>query len=138
MVAQGKKIRHAKTSLRASIALARQHRETPEILMAEAASLRDAHWGSVLTYSPKVFLPLTNLCRNICDYCSYRASEGDLNAHTMAPEELVDQLDRAREMGCVEALFCLGDRPESAFKGYRAQLESWGFNNLAFWIGSAF
>jgi FO synthase len=92
-----------------------------------AAAKRDRRWGRRVTYSPKVFLPLTNLCRNVCDYCSFRRSPKDPGAHTMAPDEVAAQLDRARALGCVEALFCLGDRPEAVFPSYRAQLAAWGF-----------
>lgn len=87
---------------------------------------RDRAWGSTLTYSPKVFLPVTNLCRNRCDYCSFRRSPGDPGEWTMSPDEIRSWLHRAREQGCVEALFCLGDTPETGFQEYRAQLRSWG------------
>lgn len=96
-------------------------------LRAEAAARRDRAWGRRITYSPKVFLPVTNLCRNACDYCAFRRSPKDAGARTMAPEEILATLDRARELGCVEALFCLGDTPETVFPSYRRQLEGWGF-----------
>lgn len=91
-----------------------------------AASCRDAHHGRTLTYSPKVFLPLTNLCRNRCDYCSFRRSPGDDGAWTMAHQEVDEVLSRARAQGCVEALFCLGDKPEGAFSAYRTELADIG------------
>jgi FO synthase len=96
-------------------------------LLAAATARRDRAWGKTITFSPKVFLPLTNLCRNICDYCSFRRSPRDPGAHTMSPDELRAWLDRARAQGCIEALFCLGDRPESGFPDYRRQLRDWGF-----------
>ena len=88
--------------------------------------MRDALFGQVVTYSPKVFLPLTNLCRNHCDYCSFRRSPGDPGEWTMTPAEIEAQLVRARELGCAEALFCLGDKPEKAFSAYRRTLASLG------------
>ena len=95
--------------------------------LCEAARVRrDRHWGKVLTYSPKVFLPITNLCRNRCDYCSFRRSPGDPGEWTMSPDEVRAWLSRAREQGCIEALFCLGDTPETGFREYRALLSSWG------------
>jgi FO synthase len=97
-----------------------------EDLMAAAAERRDAVWGRVVTFSPKVFLPLTNLCRNACDYCSFRRSPGQHGAWTMRPDEVESWLVRARELGCVEALFCLGDTPESVFPSYRATLADFG------------
>jgi 2-iminoacetate synthase ThiH len=66
-------------------------------LRAAASSVRDALYGRVVTYSPKVFLPLTNLCRNHCDYCSFRRSPGDPGEWTMTPDEIVQQLAAARE-----------------------------------------
>src|SRR5690242_4507239 len=90
----------------------------PELLSA-AASVRDeafcgtapalrggASSGRTVTFSPKVFLPLTNICRNRCDYCSFRRSPGDEGAWTMQPGEVDTALDRARAQSCVEALFC--------------------------------
>jgi len=96
-------------------------------VIAAAAARRDRRWGRRITYSPKVFLPLTNLCRDVCDYCSFRRSPKDPGAHTMSPDEVAAQLARAHALGCVEALFCLGDRPEAVFPSYRAQLAAWGF-----------
>ena len=96
-------------------------------MIAAAAAKRDRRWGKRITYSPKVFLPLTNLCRDVCDYCAFRRSPKDPGAHTMSPAEVADQLERARAVGCVEALFCLGDRPEAVFPSYREQLAAWGF-----------
>ncbi|MGH7438212.1 MAG: 7,8-didemethyl-8-hydroxy-5-deazariboflavin synthase CofG, partial [Polyangiaceae bacterium] len=93
---------------------------------AAARAVRDASSGRVVTYSPKVFLPLTNLCRNRCDYCSFRRSPGDAGEWTMSPGEVEAELDRASAAGCAEALFCLGDKPEKAFSAYRRTLASFG------------
>ena len=97
-----------------------------EALCEAARARRDRVFGATLTYSPKVFLPVTNLCRNRCDYCSFRRSPGDPGEWTMSPDEIRSWLHRAREQGCVEALFCLGDTPETGFREYRALLRSWG------------
>jgi 7,8-didemethyl-8-hydroxy-5-deazariboflavin synthase CofG subunit len=97
-----------------------------EALCEAARGRRDRIWGKTLTFSPKVFLPITNLCRNHCDYCSFRRSPGDPGEWTMSPDEIRSWLGRAREQGCVEALFCLGDTPETGFGEYRALLRSWG------------
>ena len=108
-------------------------------IRAAAASVRDALFGRVVTYSPKVFLPLTNLCRNHCDYCSFRRSPGDPGEWTMTPTEIEEQLVRARELGCAEALFCLGDKPEKAFSAYRRTLASLGQTSTVeylHWAGS--
>lgn len=96
-------------------------------MIALAAARRDRAWGRRITYSPKIFLPVTNLCRNACDYCAFRRSPKEPGAHTMSPDELAAALDRGRAAGCTEALFCLGDTPETVFPAYRAQLAAWGF-----------
>lgn len=91
-----------------------------------AAGRRTRAFGQVLTFSPKVFLPLTNLCRDVCDYCAFRRSPGDEGAWTMQPSEVSGWLSRGRASGASEALFCLGDRPESVFPSYRAELAGFG------------
>jgi FO synthase len=100
----------------------------PEIrsLMDRASAVRDAAWGRRLTYSPKVFLPVTNLCRNRCEYCAFRRSAGDDGEWTMSPPEMDGTLSVARRQGCVEALLCLGDTPETAFPSYAKTLASFG------------
>jgi 7,8-didemethyl-8-hydroxy-5-deazariboflavin synthase CofG subunit len=105
---------------------AQLERSSAAELMPRAAAIRDACYARTVTFSPKVFLPLTNLCRNRCDYCSFRKSPGDRGEWTMTHDEVVQALARAQAQGCVEALFCLGDKPESAFSAYRRRLGSWG------------
>jgi len=113
--------------------------ECAAAIRAAACSVRDTLFGRVVTYSPKVFLPLTNLCRNHCDYCSFRRSPGDPGEWTMTPVEIEEQLARAREQGCAEALFCLGDKPEKAFSAYRRTLATLGQTSTVeylHWAGS--
>jgi FO synthase len=100
-------------------------------LMADAARVRTEAWGRELTYSPKVFLPVTNLCRDRCGYCAFRRSEGSPGEWTMLPHEIEQSLLSARELGCLEALVCLGDRPETAYPGYRRTLASLGHDSTA-------
>jgi FO synthase len=98
--------------------------------LAEAAArLRDRVYGDRLTFSPKVFLPLTNLCRNRCDYCSFRKSPNDPGAWTMTHAEVNEWAARAQSQGCVEALFCIGDKPEAAFGAYRRTLAQIGHDS---------
>ena len=68
------------------------------------------------------FLPVTNLCRDRCTYCTFRKDPGDPDAWTMMPDEIADWSRRGRDLGCNEALMCLGDKPEVAFKEYRETL----------------
>jgi FO synthase len=98
----------------------------PSELVDAAIAARTRAFGRALTFSPKAFLPLTNLCRNRCTYCSFRRSPGDAGEWTMRPAEVDAWLDRAAVQGCGEALFCLGDTPEAAFSSYRRTLASFG------------
>jgi FO synthase len=97
-----------------------------ESLMRAASAVRDRGYANRLTFSPKVFLPLTNLCRNRCDYCSFRKSPGDPGAWTMSHAQVCDTLAAGQAQRCVEALFCLGDKPEQAFSAYRDTLRVLG------------
>jgi FO synthase len=101
------------------------HAPTHE-LTSQAAACRDARFARDLTFSPKVFLPLTNLCRNRCDYCSFRKSPGDAGEWTMTHDDVLSWVGRARAQGCIEALFCLGDKPERGFSAYRRTLAALG------------
>ncbi|MEB2314404.1 MAG: 7,8-didemethyl-8-hydroxy-5-deazariboflavin synthase CofG [Sorangiineae bacterium] len=118
-------------------ALALAEAPADDALFARAARVRDESWGRRVTYSPKVFLPLTNLCRNHCDYCSFRRSPGEAGAWTMSLEEVDEWLDRGREQGALEALICLGDRPETAFRSYREKLASLGFSSTVDYVAWA-
>jgi len=95
-------------------------------LLSTASALRDHHKGRTITYSRKVFLPVTNLCRDKCSYCTFRKDPRDPAAWTMSPEEICDWLDRGRAQGCKEALMCLGDKPELAYSSYRKMLADFG------------
>ena len=106
-------------------------------LLTAAGALRDRHWGRTVTYSPKVFLPVTNLCRDRCTYCTFRKDPDDPDAWTMTPEEIAAWSARGRALGCTEALVCLGDKPELAFAGYRATLAGFGHDTTAGYVHRA-
>lgn len=91
-------------------------------LLAVAGAVRTRHKGRLVTYSPKVFLPVTNLCLDRCSYCTFRQDPDSPAAWTMLPEEVRDWSRRGRARGCIEALLCLGDKPERAYKSYRRTL----------------
>ena len=95
-------------------------------LWAAAATIRDRGHGPWITYSPKVFLPLTNLCRDVCSYCTFAQDEDSPHAHTMRPDEILRVCQDGAELGCKEALFCLGDRPEVRWPKYKERLRGWG------------
>jgi 7,8-didemethyl-8-hydroxy-5-deazariboflavin synthase CofG subunit len=96
-------------------------------LLKEASALRDARTGPVITYSRKVFIPLTNLCRDRCGYCTFAREPGDAKAHTMSPDEVLAVARAGQKAGCKEALFSLGDKPELRYPEYRDWLEQRGF-----------
>ena len=104
-------------------------REGGSRLYERAAFERDRHFSKKLTYSPKVFLPVTNLCRDKCSYCTFRKGPKDSGAHTMTSEEIRTQVEAGAQLGCHEALLCLGDRPEAIFPSYRKLLGGWGFRS---------
>src|SRR6266566_4419528 len=113
---------------------------TPELtaaLLATASALRDRAWGRTVTFSPKVFLPITNLCRDRCSYCTFRKDPNDPDAWTMSPAEIDDVLIRGSERGCKEALMCLGDKPEAAFPQYRETLNQLGHRSTAEYVRRA-
>ena len=107
--------------------------EVPAVLAA-AGELRDRHKGRTVTYSRKVFLPITNLCRDRCSYCTFRKDPRDPDAWTMTPGEVLDWVERGKAQGCKEALMCLGDKPELAYSGYRATLAGFGHQNTTEYI----
>ncbi|HFC12301.1 MAG TPA: 7,8-didemethyl-8-hydroxy-5-deazariboflavin synthase subunit CofG, partial [Anaerolineae bacterium] len=96
-------------------------------LMARASALRDAHFGNTVTYSRKVFIPLTNLCRDKCAYCTFAKSPNDPAAHTLTPDEVLAIARAGADAGCKEALFSLGDRPEARHQLAREQLAALGY-----------
>src|SRR5271154_3672773 len=98
-------------------------------LLKEASAIRDARTGPVVTYSRKVFIPLTNLCRDRCGYCTFAREPGDGKAHTMTPDEVLAVARAGRKAGCKEALFSLGDKPELRYPEYREWLEQRGFRS---------
>ena len=108
-----------------------------DALFAAASLLRDRSKGRIVTYSRKVFLPITNLCRDRCSYCTFRKDPNDPDAWTMTPDEINHWLERGRVWGCKEALMCLGDRPETANPSYRALLSSLGHATTADYVYSA-
>jgi FO synthase len=97
-------------------------------LLSAATELRAQVKGNVITYSKKVFIPLTTLCRDYCSYCTFRKDPGQPGAHFMTPDEVLTLAERAREAGCKEALFSLGDQPEKIFPEAREFLHAQGYS----------
>jgi FO synthase len=98
-------------------------------LLAAARSAKEEFKPGVITYSRKVFLPLTNLCRDYCGYCIFRKDPADPGAHTMTPDEVLDVVRQGEKLGCTEALFSLGDKPELLFPQMRETLRHLGYHS---------
>jgi len=109
------------------------HEELPELLAA-AVAVKERFHPSVITYSRKVFLPLTNLCRDYCGYCIFRRDPTDVGAHTMTPDEVLAVAKTGEQMGCREALFSLGDKPELAFPEMRSHLRKLGYRSTLHYL----
>jgi 7,8-didemethyl-8-hydroxy-5-deazariboflavin synthase CofG subunit len=107
--------------------------ELPSLIRA-AGARRDLFKGRTVTYSRKIFLPVTNLCRDRCSYCTFRKDPNDPDAWTMNPDEIDQTLMRGSERGCKEALMCLGDKPELAFPQYRQTLAEFGHRTTAEYV----
>jgi 7,8-didemethyl-8-hydroxy-5-deazariboflavin synthase CofG subunit len=105
-------------------------------LLAAATELRARGKGNVITFSKKVFIPLTTLCRDYCSYCTFRKDPGQPGAHFMTPEEVLALAERARQGGCKEALFSLGDQPEKIFPEAREFLRTQGYSRTLDYLGA--
>ena len=95
-------------------------------LLEAAAALRDRGRGRRITFSAKVFIPLTTLCRDYCGYCTFRKDPGEPGAFTMTPDQVLALARAGARLGAKEALFSLGDKPEALFPEHRAFLRSVG------------
>jgi 7,8-didemethyl-8-hydroxy-5-deazariboflavin synthase CofG subunit len=107
--------------------------DLPALLTAARAAKENFKPG-VITYSRKVFLPLTNLCRDYCGYCTFRRDPGDSGAHTMTPEEVLAVARAGEKLGCTEALFSLGDKPELLFPEMRDTLHHLGYKSTLHYL----
>ncbi|MBI1182260.1 MAG: 7,8-didemethyl-8-hydroxy-5-deazariboflavin synthase subunit CofH [Alphaproteobacteria bacterium] len=94
--------------------------------MATAAALRDQGHRNVITYSRKVFIPLTHLCRDVCHYCTFAQPPRKGEQVFMTPEQVLEVARQGAAMGCKEALFTLGDKPELRYKAAREALAALG------------
>jgi len=103
-------------------------------LLSAAQVARARFKPAVITYSRKVFLPLTNLCRDYCGYCIFRRDPGEPGAHTMTPDEVMEVVRAGERMGCTEALFSLGDKPELLFPDMRDTLRRFGYKSTLHYL----
>ena len=94
-----------------------------------AASLRDRGFGNGVTYSRKVFIPLTHLCRDVCHYCTFAQVPRKVKAPYLTEDEVLEIARHGAAMGCKEALFTLGEKPELRYKAAREALAEMGFES---------
>jgi len=117
--------RHQQRSREEALELA-QSAPLGELLEA-ASEVRRRGKGNTISFSKKVFIPLTTLCRDYCSYCTFRKDPGQPGAHFMTPDEVLALAEQGRRVGCKEALFSLGDQPERIFPEAREFLRGQGY-----------
>lgn len=108
-------------------ALALASRTDTAQLAQEAAYCRDIGFGDVVTYSRKVFIPLTQLCRDVCHYCTFAQTPKHIPQAYMPIDEVIATCKAGAALGCQEALFTLGEKPELRYRAARDSLAELGF-----------
>lgn len=98
-----------------------------ENLLRQASDIRDRHWAKVITYSRKIFIPLTTMCRDACGYCVFVQRPGFPTARYMTPDDVSRVAQEGKKMGCKEALFSLGEKPELRYREARDALRTLGY-----------
>ena len=98
-----------------------------ELLLVTASTLRDIHFHNVVTYSKKVFFPLTHLCRDVCHYCTFAQTPKFIDQAYLPLDKVVEEAKQAAKQGCKEALFTLGEKPELRYSTARSALDEMGF-----------
>jgi 7,8-didemethyl-8-hydroxy-5-deazariboflavin synthase CofG subunit len=120
-----------------ALALADAEGDEFESLLAVAAALRDRCKGKVVTFSPKIFVPLTNLCRDFCGYCTFRKAPDEPGAKTMTLDEVLRVVRRGKALGCTEVLFSLGDKPEAIYPEMKEFLARGGYQRTLSYLYEA-
>ena len=110
--------------------------ELNAVMLAASEMNRRARPHGRVTYSRKVFLPLTNLCRDRCAYCTFVKGPGQRGAHTMTPDEVLSVAHRGAELGCKEALLSLGDHPEWRHPEMAVALRDLGYDSTPAYVAA--
>ena len=105
-------------------------------LFALARARRDEAFGSVVTYSPKVFIPLTMLCRDKCGYCTFAQPPARLDTPYLEPDDVLAIARQGAELGCHEALFTLGEKPELRYPVARDWLNRHGYDSTVHYVAA--
>jgi len=106
-------------------------------LMAEARAVREGRSERLVTYSPKVFIPLTKLCRDVCHYCTFAQPPRRGERAYLTIDEVLDVARAGERAGCREALFTLGDKPELRYRAARDELAALGFGTTLEYLAAA-
>src|SRR6202000_2512563 len=106
-------------------------------LMARAGEMRDSAHGRIQSYSPKVFIPLTHLCRDVCHYCTFAHPPKPGEAAYMSIEQVLTVAKAGAAAGCTEALFTLGDKPELRYGAARDELAKLGHETTLSYVVQA-
>src|SRR3954454_6453427 len=105
-------------------------------IMPAAAARRDARTGRRITFSPKVFLPLTMLCRDRCGYCTFAKPPARLDSPYLAEAQVLELASRGAAHGCFEALFTLGEAPEERYPQAADWLRDHGFESTVDYVAA--
>ena len=105
-------------------------------LLECAATLRDRAHPDIVTYSRKVFIPLTHLCRDVCHYCTFARPPRRGETAFMTPDQVLRVAQAGAAAGCKEALFTLGDKPELRYRAARENLEALGFGSTLAYLAA--
>ncbi len=103
-------------------------------LIARAKEISKSSFGNIVTYSPKVFIPLTNLCRDRCGYCTFSQPPARLASPYLAPDDVLDIAQKGAEAGCSEALFTLGQLPEERYTVAARWLKEHGYDSTVHYL----
>ena len=117
--------------------LARLARNEPDLVLAAASQLRNSYTGARITFSKKVFIPLTQLCRDSCGYCTFAHPPVEGQRAFLTMEEVLAIAEAGAAAGCREALFTLGDKPERKWAVARDELDAMGYSTTIGYLADA-
>jgi len=112
-------------------------RRAVDEVMADARAVREEARGRLVTYSPKVFIPLTKLCRDVCHYCTFARPPRRAERAYMTIDEVLEVARAGERAGCREALFTLGDKPELRYRAAREELATLGYETTIEYLAAA-
>lgn len=117
-------------SVREAVAFGEAGESLRRELARQASAIRSAHWGDTVTYSRKVFAPLTTMCRDTCGYCTFVKHPDDPGAYIMTPDQVLATARKGEETGCKELLFSLGEKPEQRYEKAAEALAKLGYSSM--------